>query len=161
MEKSKIRTKVIGAKVNYEEYGIVYQLAGRRGVTVSEYARIKILEDNKNPSLFENGGNIKEDESIIKDNEKLKAALKTMTEQRNKWESDWRSRKAKYDKLEIEFKAKQKELTDFNNSVRNRIEPIRNRINDLVNHAPDYCPEFAPDLKDALKEIDMLKNSLK
>lgn len=162
------RVKTIGTAVTAEQYHTIGLKAAKANMTVSEYVS-HIINKESYPSLFEQGGSIvtipasktAEDEAIISKIEGLKQELKTITKNRDKWKADWQTRKAKYDKLEIEFKAKQKELTDFNNSVRNRIEPISKRIKSLVFYSETNCKDFTPDLKDALNEIDMLKNSLK
>lgn len=166
-----MKDKVISAKVTPEEYHIIGLMAVRAKKSISLFAHDKILKEDL-PSLFEQGGSIvpvstvptvktKEDEAIIKKIESLKQELKTITENRDKWKADWQTRKAKYDKLEIEFKTKQNELIEFNNRVRSGLEPISKRIKSLVFYSETNCKDFTPDLNDALKEIDMLKNSIK
>jgi hypothetical protein len=158
-----MKDKVISAKVTPEEYHIIGLMAVRAKKSISLFAHDKILKEDL-PSLFEQGGSIvpvstvptvktKEDEAIIKKIESLKEELKIMTENRDKWKKDWNSRKAKYDKLEIEF-------NEFKNKIGNGLEPISKRIKSLVLYSETNCKDFTPDLNDAVKEIEAIQTKL-
>lgn len=82
--------KVISVRVPMADYVQFITEASENKLSVSEFMTMKLYAK---PTNFERGGN-------IEDLEKLKKSVSELTIERDKWKSDYASRKKKFDELE-------------------------------------------------------------
>lgn len=112
--------KVISVRVPMADYVQFITEASENKLSVSEFMTMKLYAK---PTNFERGGN-------IEDLEKLKKSVSELTIERDKWKSDYASRKKKFDELEAKHNLLIKDVEQLKkklDAATNKIEAAKSK----------------------------------